>query len=41
MHRYVYWNIIYNDQDLKATSMLINKRMDREDAYMQWNITQS
>ena len=31
MHPNVDWNTIYNSQDMEATSIVINRRMDKED----------
>ena len=43
MHLNVHSSIIYNFQDMEATLMFINRRMDKEDlayiyVYTQWNI---
>ena len=38
MHPYVYCSIIYNNQDMAATDVCIDKGMDKKVVF--WNITQ-
>ena len=40
MHPNVHSSTIYNSQDMEATQVSINRRIDKENVYIQWNITQ-
>ena len=39
MHPYVHCSIIYNRQDMETTYVPLNEWMDKENVYIQWNIT--
>ena len=42
MYPYVHYSVIYNSQDMKATQVPINRKVDKKHVgtYVQWNITQ-
>ena len=37
---YVHWSIVYNSQDMDSIYMSIDRWMDKDVIYTQWNITQ-
>ena len=37
MHPYVFWNIVYNNQSMEATSVSINRWIDNEDVWYIYN----